>query len=139
MAILRHYKLDVAGKLVCVIGRSSIVGKPMAALLLQSHATVIQCHSQTPDLKTLTRQADFLIVAMGKMEMIDETYVRPGTVVIDVGMHRNSQDKVVGDVLYEKVAAVASAMTPVPGGVGPMTIAILMQNTVLAAELRAGN
>jgi methylenetetrahydrofolate dehydrogenase (NADP+)/methenyltetrahydrofolate cyclohydrolase len=108
----------------------------MGALLLQSNATVIQCHSQTPDLKKLTSQADLLIVAIGKMEMIDRTYIRENAIVIDVGMHRNNEGKVVGDVLYDEVAAVASAITPVPGGVGPMTIAILMQNTILAAELR---
>jgi methylenetetrahydrofolate dehydrogenase (NADP+)/methenyltetrahydrofolate cyclohydrolase len=136
MTLLAHYGISVRGKIACVIGRSSIVGKPMAALLLQADATVLQCHSKTPNLKKFTQQADILVVAAGKMGLIDRTFVKKGAVVIDVGMHRNSDNKVVGDVLFEEVEKVASSITPVPGGVGPMTIAILMQNTITAAECR---
>lgn len=136
MTVFKHYGIDLAGKLACVIGRSSIVGKPMAALLLQANATVLQCHSKTSNLKAMTQQAEILIVAAGKPGLIDETYVRNGAVVVDVGIHRNAQNKVVGDVQYDRVAPKASAITPVPGGVGPMTIITLMQNTVLAAEMR---
>ena len=139
MALLEHYHMNPAGKIACVIGRSSIVGKPMAALLLQANATVFQCHSKTPDLKKWTTQADLLIVAAGKMQMVDRTYVKPGAVVIDVGVHRNSAGKVVGDVLAEEVAPIVSALSPVPGGVGPMTITVLMENTITAAELREKN
>ena len=134
MTLLKYYDLNPAGKLACIIGRSSIVGKPMAALLLQADATVIQCHSKTPQCQKLTQQADFLIVAAGKLGLVDDSYVRPGAVVIDVGIHRTPEGKLAGDVLYEKVAPKVSAITPVPGGVGPMTIAILMQNTIKAAE-----
>ncbi len=134
MALLKYYKINPASKTACVVGRSSIVGKPMSALLLQADATVLQCHSKTPELRNFTRQAEILIVAAGKMGLIDQTYIRKGAIVIDVGMHRNSEGKVVGDVQYESVAEIASAITPVPGGVGPMTIAILMQNTIVSAE-----
>ncbi|MEO5971328.1 MAG: bifunctional 5,10-methylenetetrahydrofolate dehydrogenase/5,10-methenyltetrahydrofolate cyclohydrolase [Bdellovibrionia bacterium] len=136
MALLDYYKINPAGKIACVIGRSSIVGKPMAALLLKADATVLHCHSKTPDLRSMTLQAEILIVAAGKMGLIDRTYIRPGAVVIDVGMHRNEQGKLAGDVLYEDVLPVVSAITPVPGGVGPMTITILLQNTIVAAEAR---
>jgi methylenetetrahydrofolate dehydrogenase (NADP+)/methenyltetrahydrofolate cyclohydrolase len=120
----------------CVIGRSSIVGKPMAALLLQADATVIHTHSKTPDLPALSRQADIVIAAIGREKAIDASYIKEGAVVIDVGINRTASGKVVGDVRYEEVAENTSAITPVPGGVGPMTIAILLQNTVLAAEMR---
>ncbi len=136
MELLKFYQIDPSGKLACVIGRSSIVGKPMAALLLQANATVIQCHSRTPNIRDLTKQADILIVAAGKMGLVDETYIKEGAVVIDVGVHRNAEGKTVGDVIFDRAATKASAITPVPGGVGPMTISILMQNTILAAELR---
>jgi len=136
MALLQYYKIDPAGKTACIIGRSSIVGKPMAALLLKADATILHCHSKTRDLPSITRQADILIVAAGKMGMIDSTFVRDGAVVIDVGVHRNAEGKVVGDVIFDDVAPKASAITPVPGGVGPMTISILMRNTITAAELR---
>lgn len=137
MEILKHYGVDPAGKTACVIGRSSIVGKPMAALLLQANATVLQCHSRTPDLKAITTQADLLVVAIGKAEMIDESYVKPGAIVIDVGIHKRASDgKVVGDCKADSVARRASMLTPVPGGVGPMTIAVLLQNTVVSAERR---
>lgn len=134
MKILNHYQISPAGKIACVIGRSSIVGKPMAALLLQADATVLHCHSRTPDLRRVTQQAEILVVAVGKMEMIDQSYIRKGAVVIDVGIHRNPQGKIVGDVKHDGLDSHVSAITPVPGGVGPMTIAMLMLNTIQAAE-----
>ncbi|MGZ3689035.1 MAG: bifunctional 5,10-methylenetetrahydrofolate dehydrogenase/5,10-methenyltetrahydrofolate cyclohydrolase, partial [Bdellovibrionota bacterium] len=136
MDILSYYKIPVAGRTACVIGRSSIVGKPMAALLLQADATVLQAHSRTPDLAKITRLADILVVAAGKRGLIGAEHVAPGATVIDVGMHRDENGKVSGDVRFDEVSKVASAITPVPGGVGPMTIRILLQNTVLAAETR---
>ncbi|MCM2277965.1 MAG: bifunctional 5,10-methylenetetrahydrofolate dehydrogenase/5,10-methenyltetrahydrofolate cyclohydrolase [Oligoflexia bacterium] len=136
MEILRHYKINPSGKLACVIGRSSIVGKPMAALLLQANATVLHTHSKTPDLKAICRQADLVVAAIGKPEAIDASYIKEGAVVIDVGINRTESGKVVGDVAYDDVAQKCSAITPVPGGVGPMTIAILLQNTIWAAEQR---
>ncbi len=138
LKLLDHYGISPAGKTACVVGRSSIVGKPMATLLLQRNATVLHCHSRTPDLATFTRQADLLIVAAGKQGLIDGSYVKPGAVVVDVGIHRTAEGKVVGDCDAASVAQVAQAMTPVPGGVGPMTIAMLLENTVWAAERRLG-
>jgi len=136
MELLKHYGINPAGKLACVIGRSSIVGKPMAALLLQADATVLHCHSKTPNLKGIALQADIVVVAAGKPGLIDATYIKEGAVVIDVGIHRTDAGKVIGDVVFDQVAARASAITPVPGGVGPMTIAVLLENTVWAAEQR---
>jgi methylenetetrahydrofolate dehydrogenase (NADP+)/methenyltetrahydrofolate cyclohydrolase len=136
MEILQHYKIDPAGKVACVIGRSSIVGKPMCALLLQANATVIQCHSKTPKMRELTQLADILVVALGKAQMIDHSYVKPGAIVIDVGINRNEKGKVVGDVNYDDISKRAAMTTPVPGGVGPMTISVLLQNTMTAAERR---
>ncbi len=136
MTLLEYYQISPRGKIACVIGRSSIVGKPMVALLTQADATVIHCNSKTPQLSKLTQQADILIVAAGKMEFINKDYVQKGATVIDVGIHRDSKGKIVGDVLFEDVATKASAITPVPGGIGVMTIALLMQNTITAAELR---
>jgi len=136
MVLMNHYQLSPAGKVACVIGRSSIVGKPMSALLLQANATVIQAHSKTPDLAAMARQADILVAAVGKAQFIDASFVKEGAIVIDVGINRTASGKVVGDVLYDDVAKKASAITPVPGGVGPMTIALLLQNTVWAAEQR---
>ena len=136
--ILKHYQIPLAGRTACVIGRSSIVGKPMAALLLQENMTVLHCHSKTPDARVFSKQADVLVVAAGKMGLVDESYIKEGSVVIDVGIHRNAEGKVVGDVLFEKVAPHASAITPVPGGVGPMTIAVLLKNTIQAAEMSEG-
>jgi methylenetetrahydrofolate dehydrogenase (NADP+) / methenyltetrahydrofolate cyclohydrolase len=138
MEILKHYGISPAGKLAAVVGRSSIVGKPMAALLLQANATVLHCHSRTPDLGAITRQADLVVVAVGKAGTLRGEHVKRGAVVIDVGINRTAEGKVVGDADYASVSEVASAVTPVPGGVGPMTIAILLQNTVWAAEQRAG-
>jgi methylenetetrahydrofolate dehydrogenase (NADP+)/methenyltetrahydrofolate cyclohydrolase len=136
MELLKHYEIPVSGKTACIIGRSSIVGKPMAALLLQANATIIQCHSKTPDLAALSRLADIVVAAIGKPEAIRAEHVREGAVVIDVGINRLPSGKIVGDVAYYEVSKKASAITPVPGGVGPMTIAILLQNTVWAAEQR---
>lgn len=134
--LLEYYSLSIEGKVACVIGRSSIVGKPMAALLLQRHATVLQCHSKTRNLSHWTKQADILVVAAGQPQLIDASHVAPQTIVIDVGIHRLSNGKIVGDVDFDAVSKVASALSPVPGGVGPMTILQLMENTLQAAEER---
>jgi methylenetetrahydrofolate dehydrogenase (NADP+)/methenyltetrahydrofolate cyclohydrolase len=136
MEILKHYQIDLAGQLSCVIGRSSIVGKPMGTLLLQSNSTLVHCHSNTRNLREITRQADILIVAAGKRGLVDESFVRSGATVIDVGIHRTLDGQITGDVQFDSVSSKASALTPVPGGVGVMTIAILMQNTVTAAEMK---
>lgn len=132
--LLKRSNIAIAGKHCVVMGRSNIVGKPMAALLLRENATVTVVHSRTNDLKEITKQADILVVAVGKARMIDDTYVKEGAVVIDVGMHRDEQNKLCGDVDFDKVKDKASAITPVPGGVGPMTIAMLMNNCVQTAR-----
>lgn len=134
MEFFKEYDIPVSGKRVVIIGRSNIVGRPMAALLVNSDATVTIAHSKTKNLAEVTKQADILIVAIGKGEFIDENYVKKGAVVIDVGMNRNNDGKLVGDVNMESVNKVASYITPVPGGVGPMTIAMLMKQTVELAE-----
>ncbi|HEY3366304.1 MAG TPA: bifunctional methylenetetrahydrofolate dehydrogenase/methenyltetrahydrofolate cyclohydrolase FolD [Symbiobacteriaceae bacterium] len=136
MVLLDKVGVDPAGKHAVVVGRSNLVGKPMAALLLKRHATVTICHSKTPDLKETCRRADILVAAIGKLEMITGEYVKPGAVVIDVGMNPvpGFKSKVRGDVKYEEAEPIASMITPVPGGVGPMTIAMLMSNTVKAAK-----
>ena len=134
MAMLDYYKLPIEGKTAVVVGRSNLVGKPAAMLLLHRHATVTICHSKTPDLAAVCRQADILVAAMGKARFIRGEMVKEGAVVIDVGINRQPDGKLVGDVDFEAVAAKASWITPVPGGVGPMTIAMLMQNTMLAAS-----
>ena len=128
--------VEIAGKECVIIGRSNIVGKPMAMLLLRENGTVTVCHSRTQNLKEVTKRADILVVAIGKPKMIDASYVKDGTVVIDVGIHRDENNKLCGDVDYASVEPIASAITPVPGGVGPMTIAMLMHNCVEAVELR---
>ena len=133
MAMLDYYKLPIEGKSAVVVGRSNLVGKPAAMLLLHRHATVTICHSKTPDLAAVCRRADILVAAMGKARFIRGEMVKEGAVVIDVGINRQPDGKLVGDVDFEAVAARASWITPVPGGVGPMTIAMLMQNTMLAA------
>jgi len=125
---------DLRGKHAVVIGRSNIVGKPMALMLLQRNATVTICHSATADLKALTRQADVVVAAVGKRNVLTADMVKPGAVVIDVGMNRNDEGKLCGDVDFAGVSAVASWITPVPGGVGPMTRAMLLVNTIEAAE-----
>lgn len=130
MELLRFYQIEVSGKIACVVGRSSIVGKPMGALLLQADATVIQAHSKTPDLAAVTKQADILVVAAGKPEFIKSSHIKPGATVIDVGIHRKADGKICGDVDFEDASKVAGAITPVPGGVGPMTIVMLLRNTL---------
>lgn len=134
MKLIDFYGYDVSGKIACVVGRSSIVGKPLAQLLLQRDATVLHCHSKTKDLASITRQADFLFVAVGKPGLITRDHVKPGAVVVDVGVAKDAAGKTVGDVDYDDVATVASAITPVPGGVGPMTILGLLENTLWSAE-----
>jgi len=134
MEILDHYGIDPQGKHCVVVGRSDIVGKPQAMLLLHRHGTVTICHSRTPDLGAITRQADILVAAVGKVDLITADMVKPGAVVIDVAMNRNAEGKLCGDVDYPNVEPIASYITPVPGGVGPMTRAVLMQNTLTAAK-----
>lgn len=126
--LLKRSGISIQGKECVIVGRSNIVGKPMALLLLRENGTVTVAHSRTEDLKAVTRRADILVVAVGKPRMITREYVKEGAVVIDVGIHRNEQNKLCGDVDFEDVAPVCSAITPVPGGVGPMTIAMLMYN-----------
>ena len=133
MKLIETTGISLKGKHAVVVGRSNIVGKPLAHLLLAQHATVTICHSRTADLGAVTRQADILCVAIGRANMITGNMVKPGAVVIDVGINRVN-DKLVGDVEFASAVEVAGYITPVPGGVGPMTIAMLMQNTYLAAE-----
>ena len=134
MEILKAYHIDPKGKQCVVIGRSNIVGKPMALLLLQKHGTVTICHSRTQNLAEICRTADILVAAVGKVNVVTADMVKPGAVVIDVAMNRNQAGKLCGDVDYPAVKEIASAITPVPGGVGPMTRAMLMKNTLLAAQ-----
>ena len=135
MEMLEEYHIDPAGKHCVVVGRSNIVGKPQAMLLLHKHGTVTICHSRTPDLASVTRQADILVAAVGRVNLITADMVKPGAVVIDVAMNRNAEGKLCGDVDFAPVAEIASYITPVPGGVGPMTRAMLMENTLTAARL----
>ncbi len=132
--LLKRSGIELAGKHCVVIGRSNIVGKPMALLMLRENATVTITHSKTKNLPEICRQADILIVAMGKPQFIGAEYIKEGAVVIDVGIHRDENHKLCGDVKFEEVERIASAITPVPGGVGPMTIAMLMNNCVQAME-----
>ena len=134
MEILREYQIDIAGKECVVVGRSNIVGKPMALLLLRQNGTVTICHSKTADLKETVRRADILVSAVGKRGIITGDMVKEGAVVIDVAMNHNDEGKLCGDCVYDEVAAKASYITPVPGGVGPMTRLILMKNTLTAAK-----
>ncbi|MFM8610916.1 MAG: bifunctional methylenetetrahydrofolate dehydrogenase/methenyltetrahydrofolate cyclohydrolase FolD [Burkholderiaceae bacterium] len=134
MKMLSSIGYDLRGKHAVVIGRSNIVGKPMALMLLQQSATVTICHSATRDLKAHTLQADVIVAAVGKRNLLTADMVKPGAVVIDVGMNRNDEGKLCGDVDFERVREVAGWITPVPGGVGPMTITMLLVNTVQAAE-----
>ena len=134
MKLIESTGMDIRGRHAVVIGRSNTVGKPMALLLLQAHATVTVCHSATPDLGLHTRQADILVAAVGRRHMVTADMVKPGAVVIDVGINRNEQGKLQGDVDFDAVSEVAGWITPVPGGVGPMTITMLLVNTVEAAE-----
>lgn len=134
MKMLESIGYDLKGKHAVVIGRSNIVGKPMALMLLQQNATVTICHSATPDLKAMTLQADVIVAAVGKRNVLTADMVKPGAVVLDVGMNRNEAGKLCGDVDFDGVKEVASWITPVPGGVGPMTITMLMVNTLESAE-----
>ena len=133
--LLKRSNIEMDGKHCVVVGRSNIVGKPMSLLLLRENATVTICHSHTKNLKEICKEADILIVAIGKPQFIDKEYVKDGAVVIDVGIHRDENNKLCGDVKYDEVEPVASYITPVPGGVGPMTIAMLMHNCVEAMKL----
>ncbi len=140
MEMMRRAGIDVAGKECVVIGRSNIVGKPIAQLLLKAHGTVTICHSRTKDLPGVVRRADIVVVAIGKPKLVKGDWIKPGAVVIDVGINRNEEGKVVGDVDFDSVVEVAGALTPVPNGVGPMTIAMLLKNTLDAyrRSMKAG-
>ena len=138
MEMLRRYEIPVAGRRAVVVGRSDIVGKPMALLLLHANATVTICHSHTSNLAEECRRADILVAAVGRAGLLTREYIQPGATVIDVGMNRQADGKVVGDVNPEDARALAAAYTPVPGGVGPLTIAMLMANAVEIAEHRLG-
>ncbi|HFI0256517.1 TPA: bifunctional methylenetetrahydrofolate dehydrogenase/methenyltetrahydrofolate cyclohydrolase [Streptococcus suis] len=129
MEMFKEYGVDIEGKSALVIGRSNIVGKPMAQLLLDANATVTIAHSRTKNLPELARKADILVVAIGRGHFVTKDFIKPGAVVIDVGMNRDENGKLIGDVKYDEVAEVASLITPVPGGVGPMTITMLMEQT----------
>ena len=133
--LLKRSNIEMDGKHCVVVGRSNIVGKPMSLLMLRENATVTICHSHTKNLKEICKEADILIVAIGKPQFIDKEYVKDGAVVIDVGIHRDENNKLCGDVKYDEVEPIASYITPVPGGVGPMTIAMLMHNCVEAMKL----
>ena len=136
MDMLEYKNISVSGKHCVVIGRSNIVGKPMSALLLAADATVTVCHSKTQNLKEITKTADVLIAAVGRPKFVTADMVKDGAVVIDVGIHRTESGKLCGDVDFDEVSKVAGYITPVPGGVGPMTISMLLKNTVRAAELQ---
>jgi methylenetetrahydrofolate dehydrogenase (NADP+)/methenyltetrahydrofolate cyclohydrolase len=134
MKILQHYNIDVAGKECVVVGRSNIVGKPMALLLLRNDGTVTVCHSKTKNLKEICNRADILVCAIGKPKFFNRDYIKDGAVVIDVGIHRQENGKLCGDVDFEDVKDIVSSITPVPNGVGSMTVAMLMDNCVKAAQ-----
>lgn len=136
MKMFEEYNIDLTGKNAVVIGRSNIVGKPMAQCLLNKNATVTICHSKTKNIGEITKNADIIVSAVGKINMVTKEMVKPGAVVIDVGMNRNEEGKLVGDVDFENVSKVSSYITPVPGGVGPMTIAMLLNNVVKATKLQ---
>jgi methylenetetrahydrofolate dehydrogenase (NADP+) / methenyltetrahydrofolate cyclohydrolase len=142
MALLSYYKIPITGKHAVVIGRSNLVGKPVAALLLQQNATVTICHSKSTNLPAICKEADILVVAAGQKQLVDKNWVKPGACVIDVGIHRqidgDGKAKLVGDVLFDDVKSIAGYITPVPGGVGKMTVAMLMVNTVFAYEQHLG-
>ena len=135
MELIKESGIEISGKECVIIGRSNIVGKPQAMLLLHANGTVTVCHSRTKDLKEVTRRADILVAAIGKPKFVTADMVKPGAVVIDVGINRLPDGKLCGDVDFDNVAPIAGAITPVPGGVGPMTIAMLMKNTLKAAKL----
>lgn len=135
--LLKRSGIEIAGKECVVLGRSNIVGKPMSLLLLRENATVTIAHSRTKNLQEVTKRADILIVAVGRPKMVTKDYVKEGAVVIDVGINRDADNKICGDVDYEDVAPVCSAITPVPGGVGPMTIAMLLNNCIESVKLQS--
>ncbi|MGE4455986.1 MAG: bifunctional methylenetetrahydrofolate dehydrogenase/methenyltetrahydrofolate cyclohydrolase FolD [Arcobacteraceae bacterium] len=137
MELLKEYDIDVKGKDVCVVGASNIVGKPLATLMLNANATVDICHIFTKDLKAHTSKADIVCVGTGVVGLIKEDMIKDGAIVIDIGINRLSDGKIVGDVDFDKVASKCSYITPVPGGVGPMTIAMLLVNTIKSAKMRA--
>lgn len=134
MKMLEEYNIEIEGKQAVVIGRSNIVGKPLVQCLLNKNATVTICHSKTKNIKEIAKSADILVAALGKAKFVTADMIKPGATVIDVGINRNEDGKLVGDVDFENVEPIASAITPVPGGVGPMTIAMLMTNVVKAAK-----
>lgn len=134
IALMDHYGVEIAGKRCVVIGRSNIVGKPMSLLLTERNGTVTLCHSKTRDIDKICREADIIVVAVGRAEFLKADMVKPGAVVIDVGINRLDNGKLCGDVAFDEVSKVASMITPVPGGVGPMTIATLLKNTLTAAK-----
>ncbi|HEX7453020.1 MAG TPA: bifunctional 5,10-methylenetetrahydrofolate dehydrogenase/5,10-methenyltetrahydrofolate cyclohydrolase, partial [Polyangiaceae bacterium] len=136
MRLLAEVGAKLDGAKAVVVGRSNLVGKPIAGLLLAANATVTLAHSKTQDLQGVCREADVLVAAVGRAKMITGSWIKPGAIVIDVGMNRDEAGKLCGDVDFESASAVASAITPVPGGVGPMTIAMLLENTLLAARAR---
>ena len=136
MELLKYYNINPEGKNCVVIGRSNIVGKPMAMLMLEKNATVTICHSKTPNLEEICRGCDIIISAVGKPNFLNSKMVKKGCVVIDVGINRNESGKLCGDVAFEEVSPLCSYITPVPGGVGPMTVAMLIQNTVKAAKIQ---
>ena len=136
ISLLDHYKVEISGKRCAVVGRSNIVGKPMALLLTERNGTVTLCHSRTQNLDSILSESDIVVIAIGKAEFLRADMIKPGAVVIDVGINRTSDGKLVGDVSFEEVSQVASMITPVPGGVGPMTITTLLRNTLLAAKMQ---
>jgi len=138
MRLLEAGGIELSGRRACVVGRSNLVGRPMAMLLEQANATVTVCHSRTCDLEVLLRDSDVVVAAVGQPEMVRGSWIKPGATVVDVGIHRRADGSLVGDVAFAEVVEVAGAITPVPGGVGPMTIAMLMENTFRAAVRRQG-
>jgi methylenetetrahydrofolate dehydrogenase (NADP+)/methenyltetrahydrofolate cyclohydrolase len=136
MELIAEAKKDISGLHAVVVGRSNIVGKPVAQLLLNANATVTICHSKTKDLAAVVRSADIVVAAIGRANMIKGEWIKPGAIVIDVGINRGADGKLTGDVEYARAAELAAAITPVPGGVGPMTIAMLLENTLTAAKLQ---
>ncbi|MDE6477205.1 MAG: hypothetical protein K2L48_03365 [Mycoplasmoidaceae bacterium] len=134
--LIKRSGVNISGKNAVIVGRSNIVGKPLAALLLLEDATVTVCHSRTANLKEVCKQADILVAAVGKAKMINHEYVKNGAIVIDVGINRDENNKLCGDVDFEDVKEIASMITPVPGGVGPMTITILLRNLIAVTKLQ---
>jgi methylenetetrahydrofolate dehydrogenase (NADP+) / methenyltetrahydrofolate cyclohydrolase len=137
--LLQRYDINPSGKEAVIVGRSSIVGRPIAALLISLNATVTVCHTKTKDLKFHVSRADLLVIAAGRRNIVDSSWIKKDAVVIDVGIHRLDDGTLTGDIEFDQAHALASAITPVPGGIGPMTIAMLLKNTVLAAKLRRSN